>query len=463
VATAITTSFLQVTGSCFRYITSSLFDKATYNNSWVRIGRYSATETTAQLVGGYGGQLKFRLTANPVAGNNIYSDSFIGPVTISGSNSGNWSVFSIYHAGFGKSPTIDVESAYVYTNPLFTKIRTAKDAGNLTWYVDAFVGSNQITGAIDLARVELLDGPGVVQWGLNPNSASYTGSVEFDIIYPGIRSAEIYAFNIGGAITASGNAIIGGNVGIGTTSPSSLLHVYKASGDSILTLDNTGNGNTSGINFNRERLSGPGINGASIFLDSNTADNNALFYIQAQTTSAGAGVSASLDANNGVRILLRGGTGVLSMENGASESMRIDANGNVGIGTTNPSYKLHVSGSFAATTKSFVIEHPTKPNKKLVYGALESPYHGIRLTGKGHIKNGCAEVLLPDYIHKLVRPESVNIQLTPIKCGKTIYVQDIYVEENRFTVECDDTLKEFDFFWDFTGTRTDVDELITEI
>lgn len=136
---------------------------------------------------------------------------------------------------------------------------------------------------------------------------------------------------------------------------------------------------------------------------------------------------------------------------------------NVGIGLQYPTYKLHVSGSFAATTKSFVIDHPTKPNKKLVYGALESPYHGIRLTGKGHIKNGFAEVELPEYICKLVRPESVNIQLTPIKCGKIIYVGDIYVSKNRFNVECEDNSKEFDFFWDFTGTRTDVEELQTEI
>jgi hypothetical protein len=46
--------------------------------------------------------------------------------------------------------------------------------------------------------------------------------------------------------------------------------------------------------------------------------------------------------------------------------------------TTAPSYKLQVNGSFAATTKSFVIDHPTKPNKKLRYASLEGPENGTR-------------------------------------------------------------------------------------
>lgn len=133
----------------------------------------------------------------------------------------------------------------------------------------------------------------------------------------------------------------GTNVGIGTASPASLVHLYKASGDSILTIDNTGNGNTSGIDFNRQRLSGPGVNGASIFLDSDTSTNNAFLYIQAQSTSAQAGVTSALGANNGVRLLLRGNTGQFSIENGASESFRIDASGNVGVGTAIPTQKLH--------------------------------------------------------------------------------------------------------------------------
>jgi hypothetical protein len=141
--------------------------------------------------------------------------------------------------------------------------------------------------------------------------------------------------------------------------------------------------------------------------------------------------------------------------------------GNVGIGTTAPAYKLEVNGSFAASTKSFKIDHPTKTGKKLVYGSLESPYHGIRLTGKDKLVNGRCIVQLPDYICKLARHESVNVQLTGIKCGKTLYIDDINVAENYFVVAYDKSLlesnKTYEFFWDFTAIRSDVPELITEV
>jgi hypothetical protein len=136
--------------------------------------------------------------------------------------------------------------------------------------------------------------------------------------------------------------------------------------------------------------------------------------------------------------------------------------GNVGIATTNPSYTLHVNGSFAATTKSFVIPHPTKPNYKLRYGSLESPYHGIRLTGNGTIRNGKCLVTLPDYVSALVGDERINIQVTNIKHGKVLWVDEVNVADNNFTIMAEETEGEYDFYWDFTAVRKDVEEMIVE-
>jgi hypothetical protein len=140
-----------------------------------------------------------------------------------------------------------------------------------------------------------------------------------------------------------------GRVGIGTATPGSLTHLYKAGGSAVLNIENTGSGNSSGISFIRERATGPGILGATIFVNSNTADNNAFLYLQAQTAIP-SNQTSPLVAANGARMILRGGTGAISFENGAAETVRFDANGNVGIATTDTKgYKLAVNGSAIAT------------------------------------------------------------------------------------------------------------------
>jgi len=89
------------------------------------------------------------------------------------------------------------------------------------------------------------------------------------------------------------------------------------------------------------------------------------------------------------------------------------------------------------------------------------------LTGRDTLKDGKCKIQLPDYIYKLILHDSVNIQLTGIKCNKTLYVDDINIPENYFTIAYDKALfesyKDYDFFWDFTAIRADVPELNTEL
>jgi hypothetical protein len=73
-------------------------------------------------------------------------------------------------------------------------------------------------------------------------------------------------------------------------------------------------------------------------------------------------------------------------------------------------FSVDANGNLRATTKSFDIEHPTKPGKRLVYGVLEGPEHGVyhrgTVEGKGKIT-----VELPEYWSKLVGAD-YSIQLT---------------------------------------------------
>ena len=101
----------------------------------------------------------------------------------------------------------------------------------------------------------------------------------------------------------------------------------------------------------------------------------------------------------------------------------------------------------------------------LRYGSLESPYHGVRLTGQDLVVNGICVVKLPDYIYKLVKSENVNIQITNIKHGKVLWVDNVDVENNQFTVKTKQGFfdkTDYEFYWTFTATRKDVDDLQVE-
>jgi hypothetical protein len=118
-----------------------------------------------------------------------------------------------------------------------------------------------------------------------------------------------------------------------------------------------------------------------------------------------------------------------------------------------------------AVTKSFLVNHPTKKDKKLHYGSLESPYHGIRLTGKGTVIKGIGVVELPEYISNFVLEEDVNIQLTNYKHNKLLYVDTIDISQNKFTVKLDgwfNKLQNYEFFWSLTAIRKDVEKLLVE-
>jgi hypothetical protein len=223
-----------------------------------------------------------------------------------------------------------------------------------------------------------------------------------------------------------GNSIIyddGTNIGIGTTSPSTKLEVV-ATGTTSVDIAHFSNSN--------------GVEKAKFAL-----------------SSGGDGTLALIDGSNNSNIFL---------SSNASTNSYINC-GNVGIGTTNPGYKLQVSGSFGATTKSFRIDHPSKPGYSLEYGSLESPYHGVRLTGRGKLVKGVGAVMLPNYLKDLIHDDdNLNIQITNIKHGKIIYIDKIDLKNDRFSVKADraKSLGELHFFWTLTGVRKDVEGLVVE-
>ena len=174
-----------------------------------------------------------------------------------------------------------------------------------------------------------------------------------------------------------------GNVGIGTTSPDSLLHVaadvsganvgtitiegrpHGFLGDDIATIDFHNNG-TKLADIRMER--GNASNDSQIVISTSDAGtlNDALIInevgnVGIGTTSPG----QKLDVNGSINVssnvfaegfygdrLWNSNNAALRFGTNNTERARIDGNGNLGIGTTAPTNKLHIQGSQATVYSS---------------------------------------------------------------------------------------------------------------
>jgi hypothetical protein len=139
----------------------------------------------------------------------------------------------------------------------------------------------------------------------------------------------------------------------------------------------------------------------------------------------------------------------------AIEAMRIHQTGNIGIGSTNPGSKLTVNGSFSASSKSFLIDHPTKENKKLEHGCLEGPEFGVYHRGTTQSNT----ITLPDYWSGLVREGTVTVQLTPKGSFQHLYVVSQSLTEIVIGAADGETI---DCFYTIYGERADIDSLVVE-
>ena len=112
----------------------------------------------------------------------------------------------------------------------------------------------------------------------------------------------------------------------------------------------------------------------------------------------------------------------------------------------------------ATQSKPFVIDHPTKPNKKLVHVALEGPENGVyvrgRLTNKNYIE-------LPEYWLNFVDEDSITVQLQPIGHTQTLIVESI--KGNIINVKETSIGEIIDCYYHVYGTRKDIEKLKVEV
>lgn len=236
------------------------------------------------------------------------------------------------------------------------------------------------------------------------------------------------------SVTTSGDVTIGGNLAVNGT----LTYINTESlniGDNIIVL-NSGLSSQSlpiinaGIEVNRGQLSN-----VSFLWD----EINDIWTAGNQKISANTFIgtfSGNFDSNT----------------ESTMDDRYVNASGDIMLGD------LAVSGEFSATSKSFVINHPIKPNYKLRYGSLEGPENGvyIRATVKGN-----NEFLLPDYWINLVNPFTITVNLTPNGIFQPLYVVNKSIE--KIVVAANGVeIKDLNFDIIVFAERNDINKLVVE-
>jgi hypothetical protein len=173
------------------------------------------------------------------------------------------------------------------------------------------------------------------------------------------------------------------NVGIGSANGLDKLHVFEEANSAIATqllLQNQGGGNhAAGIAF---QVTSSAEAASTVY-----APKAAI--IQERTTSYGRGPIKFIQDNAADANPFGAG----------DEVMRIDAAGNVGIGTSSPSEKLDVvgnvtiSGSLSKGSGSFRIDHPVKSDTHhLVHSFVEAPTADNIYRGSVALVDGVAKI-----------------------------------------------------------------------
>jgi hypothetical protein len=106
---------------------------------------------------------------------------------------------------------------------------------------------------------------------------------------------------------------------------------------------------------------------------------------------------------------------------------------------------------YNAQGKTFVIQHPTNPEKHLVHACLEGPESGVYYRGISTITDTSVVITLPDYVKHIASEFTVHV--TPVYNGTIRTLNTSCVSNNSFTVYG----LRGDFHWHVYGKRLTIE------
>ena len=322
---------------------------------------------------------------------NVGSASLISGVAInSGTVFGNLTGLATtasysYTSGYGITSGLATTASYSYT-----------------------AGYGLTSGFADTSTYSYTSGYGITAGLANTSTYSYSSGYG---ITSGFANTSTYSYTSGYGITS----------GLATTATYSYASGFATTATSASTATTATNVInvllTSDVTDTTRRLvySSNGTGSTSLY-------NTSTLFVNPNYSSVGASVFTGLGSIN-IRPGIDATSGVSIGNSSGTPYVYFDTiNGRIGINQPTPLYDLHIVGEISATNKSFVIDHPTKPNMTLRHGSLEGPENGVYVRGK---LNNQKTITLPDYWVGLVDEDTITVSLTPIGRYSKLYVENI--------------------------------------
>ena len=160
-----------------------------------------------------------------------------------------------------------------------------------------------------------------------------------------------------------------GNVGIGTTSVSDDLHLKRTGSSAIIRIENTGNGNHSGIFFVRESSAGTSKGSANIHVESNTGGTGtALIFGCGSNTSSTGGERMRIDSSGSLLIQT-------TARSSSAEGCYFDAS------NSQQFYQFLVNNTSSSTTANLYIKRQASDGRLIEFRQADNTEGHISVSG----------------------------------------------------------------------------------